>query len=215
MSARKWVAALSVVALLTGQTSAESIRPVGLILEAGKARLGNSEAISGSSVFTEQQLSTDAGGRLRVQLGRAQIALAGKSDVWLAGENGELRAVLRSGAVSFAAKDSRALELSASGVLIRPSDDQPAYGTVQMVSPVELVVTSHAGSLTASFAGTTQIIPAGTSHRATLAPPQGPEGAGKRRGVAPIVWVAIGGAAALGVVLWLALRDNDVSPSVP
>ena len=215
MSARKWVAVLSVVALLTGQTSAESIRPVGLILEAGKARLGDSEATSGSSVFTEQQLSTDAGGRLRVQLGQAQIALGGKSDVWLALEGGELRAVLRSGTASFAAKDSHALELSASGVLIHTRGDQPAHGTVQMVSPVELVGTSHAGSLTASFAGTTQIIPAGTSYRASLAPPQGPQGAGKRRGVAPIVWVAIGGAAALGVGLWLALRDNDVSPSVP
>ena len=215
MSARKWLAVLSVAALLTGQTSAESIRPAGFILDAGKARLDNSEALRGASVFAGQQLTTDGGGRLRVQLQQTQIALGGESAVWLASQGGELRAILRGGTISFTTKNDSPFALSAIGVLIRPSGNQPAHGAVRMVSPSELVVMSYEGSLTASYAGITQMIPAGRSYHATLAPAQDPQGVGKRRGVPPIVWVVVGTAAALSVGLWLATRDNDVSPSVP
>ncbi len=51
MGARKWVVALSVFALLTGQIPAEVPGPVGIVLEAGQARAGSAEVLRGATVF--------------------------------------------------------------------------------------------------------------------------------------------------------------------
>jgi hypothetical protein len=214
MGARKWVVALSVFALLTGQIPAEVARPIGVVLEADKAHAGSAEVRRGATVFSSEEFSTAPGGHLRVRLGGAQITLDGASSFSLIQQESRLLARLRTGTASVAWNDPSALEFTAHGVAIRPGSGL-AHGAVTVSGPHELVVTSFSGSLAASYAGSTQLIPAGTSYKAMLSPAQEPEGAGRQGGIPLIVWVAVG--AAVGVGLWLVLRETrePVSPAVP
>lgn len=219
MGARKWVAGLVSVALLTCQAAAaQVVRPIGLVVAAHKAQLEGAEALQGASVFAPQRMSTKAGGTLSVRVVQARLTLGSESAARISTQDGQLQAILIQGAMRVAWDESSPVELQALGVTIRPQGNQPASAELAIAAAGELLVTSRQGALETSYAGVTQLIPAGASYKAVVTPEeqaQERQGAGRRRRMAPIVWIAIGTATA--ITLWLLLKDSreSVSPTIP
>ena len=218
MGARKWVAGLVSVTLLTCQTAAaQAPRPIGLVVVAQKAHLEGADALQGASVFAPQRLSTQSGGALSVRLQQAQLTLSGDSRAHIEAREGQLRTILDRGVMRVEWNGVSPVELRALDVAIRPRGTAATLAEVALTGKGELLLTSHAGALEATYAGVTQVIPAGATYKALVTPEpqaQQPQGAGRRR-IAPIVWFAIGTATA--VSLWLLLKDRreSVSPTIP
>lgn len=219
MGARKWVAGLvSVTLLLCPAAAAQANRPVGLVVVAHKAQLEAAEALQGASVFSPQKLSTHSGGALAVQLEQAQLTLSGDSRARLETREGLLRTILDQGVMRVEWKGPSPVELRVLDVAIRPQGTGTALAEVGLTGKGELLLTSHTGALEATYAGVTQVIPAGATYKAMVSPDpqvQQPQGAGRRRRVAPIVWVAIGTATAVSLWLFLKDRREAVSPTIP
>jgi len=219
MGARKWVAGLvSVTLLISPAAAAQTSRPVGLVVAAHKAQLEAAEALQGASVFSPQKLITRSGGTLAIQLDQAQLTLNGDSRARLETREGLLRTILDQGVMRVEWKGVSPVELRVLDVAIRPQGTGTALAEVGVTGKGELLLTSHAGALEATYGGVTQVIPAGATYKAVVSPDpqaQQPQGAGKRRRMAPIVWFAIGTATA--VSLWLLLKDRReaVSPTIP
>jgi ferric-dicitrate binding protein FerR (iron transport regulator) len=224
MGARKWVAGLvSVTLLICPAAAAQASRPVGLVVVAHKAQLEAADALQGASVFAPQKFSTRSGGALSIRLEQAQLTLNSDSRARLESRDGQLRTILDRGVMRMEWSGGSAVELRALDVAIRPQDSAPTLAEIGISGKGELLLTSHGGALEATYAGVKQVIPAGTTYKAVLTPDaeaeaaqaQQPQGAGRRRRMAPIVWFAIGAAAA--VSLWLLLKDHReaVSPTIP
>jgi hypothetical protein len=221
MGARKWVAGLVSVTLLTCQAAeAQVSRPIGLVVVAHKAHLGSADALQGASVFAPQRLSTQSGGMLNIRLQQAQLTLSGDSRAHIEALEGQLRTILDHGAMRMEWSGTSPVELRVLEVAIRPQGNTTTLAEVALTGKGELLLTSHAGALEATYEGVTQVIPAGATYKALVAPEpepqaQQPQGAGRRRRLAPIVWIAIGTATA--VSLWLLLKDRReaVSPTIP
>jgi hypothetical protein len=221
MGARKWVAGLLSVTLLTCPAAAtQAARPVGLVVVAHKAHLEAAAALQGATVFAPQKLSTQTGGALSVRLDQALLTLSGDSRARIEAREQGLRTILDRGVMRVEWSGASTVELRALEVAIRPQGNAPTLAEIALTGKGELLLTSHAGALEASYAGVTQVIPAGATYKALVAPEaepqaQQPQGAGRRRRLAPIVWFAIGTATA--VTLWLLLKDRreSVSPTIP
>lgn len=221
MGARKWVAGLLSVTLLTCPAAAtQASRPVGLVVVAHKAHLEAAAALQGATVFAPQKLSTQTGGALSVRLNQALLTLSGDSRARIEAREQGLRTILDRGVMRVEWNGASTVELRALEVAIRPQGNAPTLAEVALTGKGELLLTSHAGALEASYAGVTQVIPAGATYKALVTPEpepqvQQPQGAGRRRRLAPIVWFAIGTATA--VTLWLLLKDRreSVSPTIP
>lgn len=220
MGARKWVAGLVSVTLLTCPAAAQAARPVGLVVVAQKAHLEAAQAVQGATVFAPQKLSTQTGGALSVRLDRALLTLNSDSRARIEAREQGLHTILDRGVMRVEWNGASTVELRVLEVAIRPQGNTPTLAEVALTGKGELLLTSHAGALEASYAGVAQVIPAGATYKALVTPEpepqaQQPQGAGRRRRMAPIVWFAIGTATA--VSLWLLLKDRreSVSPTIP
>ncbi len=221
MGARKWVAGLLSVTLVTCPAAATEVaRPVGLVMASHKANLDGADPLQGATVFAPQNFFTQSGGGLRIRLEQAQLTLSAESAGRIDLRDGRLQTTLVRGAMRMEWRGASPVELSALGVTIRPQGSAPADAEVAVTGPGEIVVTSHAGELIATYEDTTQVIPARASYRAVLTPeaePQGTQGAGRRRPrrAAAIWWIAGGAAAGVSLWLWLKDRRESVSPTIP
>lgn len=221
MGARKWVAGLLSVTLLTCPAAAsEAATPVGLVMTAYKANLDGADALQGATVFAPQNLFTYSGGGIRICLEQAQLTLGGDSAGRIELRDGRLQTILERGAMRMEWRGASPAELSALGVTIRPLGSAPADAEVAVTALGEVLVTSHAGELVAVYEDTTQVIPARASYKAVLTPlpeEQETQGAGRRRRrrAAAILWIAGGAAAGVSLWLWLKDRRESVSPTIP
>jgi len=218
---------LTVSPAWAGPKTASSL---GTIVTAEHARVGDSSAEVGTTVFSGDRLSTEREGSVQIRAGAARLLLQSGTVATLNDSDGAPSAKLFLGTATFSTGNSRAFTLFASRAAIRAQSDGPTIGQVTYLNEKELLVVSKRGPLTITVDGETEVIADGSAYRVLLDPPttmaQGPEGAGankgdRRRGMnGPPLKAArshflIAVAAVTGVVTWLAVSEALESPDRP
>lgn len=158
-----------------GPTPATSL---GTVVTADHARVGDSSAEVGTTVFGGDRLSTDAQGSVQIRAGAARLLLQSASAAVVNDTDGAASAKLLLGTATFSTGNAKAFTLYASRAAIRSQSDAPTIGQVTYLSDKELLVVSKRGPLSVSIDGETQIIAEGAAYRVLLDMSQGPEGAG-------------------------------------
>ena len=173
---------LTVAPAWAGPKTASSL---GIIVTAERARVGDSPAEVGTTIFSGDLLSTDPQGSVQVRAGAARLLLQNGTMATLNDTEGVPSAKLILGTATFSTGNSKAFALFASRAVIRPQSDWPTIGQVTYLNEKELLVASKRGPLTITVDGETEVIADGAAYRVLLDPPptmaQGPEGAGTRK----------------------------------
>jgi len=216
---------LSASAALAGPKPTSSL---GTIVTAEHARVGDSAAEVGTTVFSGDRLSTDQQGSLQIRAGAARLLLQSDSAAVVDDSEGAPSAKLVLGTATFSTGNAKAFTLYASRAAIRAQSDAPTIGQVTYLSEKELLVISKRGPLTITVDGETQLIDEGASYRVVLEPPtmaQGPEGAGsgkKEKGVgngpplkAGRSYFLIGAVTVTSIITGLAISEALESPNRP
>ena len=199
---RALIAAFLSLTLLISPPWAAASTAFGTLVFANRARVGNTNASVGATVFSGDRLSTDEIGSVQIRAGAARLLLASASAATLSQEEVSPAATLTAGTATFSTANSKAFVLHVASAIIRPNTDQPTIGKVTVLNPKELVVKSVRGSLQIAVQDDVREIPEGEAYRVVLDPnadPQGPRGAGtKGMGGPPIkaaksrfIWYAV------------------------
>ena len=210
---RALIAAFLSLTLLISPPWAAASTAFGTLVFANRARVGNTNASVGATVFSGDRLSTDEIGSVQIRAGAARLLLASASAATLSQEEVSPAATLTAGTATFSTANSKAFVLHVASAIIRPNTDQPTIGKVTVLNPKELVVKSVRGSLQIAVEDDVREIPEGEAYRIVLDPnadPQGPRGAGtKGMGGPPIkaaksrfIWYAV--AITAGVTIYVA-----------
>jgi hypothetical protein len=209
-----------------GPNAASSL---GTIVTAEHARVGDSSAEVGTTVFSGDRLSTEREGSVQVRAGAARLLLQSGSVATLNESEGAPSAILLHGTATFSTGNSKAFALFASRAVIRAQSDGPTIGQVTYLNETELLVASKRGPLTVTVDGETEVIEDGAAYHVLLDPQptmaQGPEGAGgqkeKGRGMngpplkAGRNHFLIAAVAVSAVITWVALSEALESPNRP
>jgi hypothetical protein len=185
---RESFAALLSIGLLVSPSWAgpKTASSLGTIVTAEHARIGDSSAEVGTTIFSGDRLSTGSEGSLQIRAGAARLLLQSGSTATLNESEGAPSAKLLLGTATFSTGNSRAFTLFASRAAIRAQSDGPTIGQVTYLNEKELLVVSKRGPLTITVDGETEMIADGGAYRVLLDPPttmaQGPEGAGAGKG---------------------------------
>lgn len=195
--------------------TAPATASMGIVLHADRARVGNSQAVSGVTVFDGDRLETDRAGQLRVRLGTSQAHLFPGSSAVVRQSAGGFDADLTAGSVVLSGADGETFSLTVNGAMVRPGSSQATVAEVSRVSPNELLLSSRKGTLEVTFEGEVTTLEAGKSYRMLMDPAdaqvaQGSRAAGRvgRRAMFILLGVA---AAGTSIGIWRAV----VSPSAP
>jgi hypothetical protein len=200
---------------------------LGTIVTADHARVGDSAAEVGTTIFNGDHLATDSQGTVQIRAGAARLLLQNASAAVVNDSDGAPSAKLLLGTATFSTGNAKAFTLYASRAAIRAQSDAPTIAQVTYLSEKELLVVSKRGPLTITVDDETQLIPEGTTYRVILEPPptmaQGPEGAGagngKGMGGPPLragrSYFLIGAVAITGIVTGIAISEALESPSRP
>jgi hypothetical protein len=195
--------------------AAPATTPMGVVLLADQAKVGNSRAVSGATVFHGDRLETDSAGQLRVRLGTSQAHLFARSAAVVRQSAHGFDADLNAGSVVLSTPGQETFSLAANGAVVRPSASQATVAQVTRVSPSELLLSSRKGSLEVTFEGEVTTLTEGNSYRMLIEEadaqlPQGSRPAGRSRRRAAFILLGAA-AAATGIGIWRAV----VSPSAP
>jgi hypothetical protein len=197
--------------------------PLGVVVIANQAQVGNSTATNGSTVFEGDRLVTAETGQLQVRFGRTQARFLPGSLAVVSQTPAGVDANLLGGSVSMASAAGDKFSLSANHAVIRPAASQAVVAQVTRVSPTELLLSSSRGDLEVTFDDQVTTIPAGSSYRMLLDPgaaePQGPaptHPAGKRKRRAAFILLGISAAATgIAIAAVASSSSSPVSPSAP
>lgn len=175
------VVGLSLMCMPVWGASTPNVAPLGTVIAAEHAYVGETNADVGTTIYGGDRVSTDMQGSVQVRAGAARLLLQSSSAVVVNDSEGAPSAKLLSGTAIFSTGNAHAFTLFASKAAVRPQTDAPTIGQVTYLNEKELLVTSRRGGLTVTVENETQVIAEGTSYRVLLDPEasaQGPEGAG-------------------------------------
>jgi hypothetical protein len=176
------VLSVSLLSVPVWGATTPSVSPLGTVIAADHAHVGQGNADVGTTVYGGDRLSTEQQGSVQVRTGAARLLLLSGSAAIVNDSAGAPSAKLLLGTATFSTGNAHAFTLFASKASIRPQTDVPTVGQVTYLNEKELVVTARRGPLTVTVEDETQVIPEGTSFRVLLDPTaeaaQGPEGAG-------------------------------------
>jgi hypothetical protein len=196
--------------------------PLGVVLQAERARAGVEITSEGATIYEGDRLETLEDGNLRARLGGSQMYLRPSTSTQVHGlSNGFSASLLRGTVVAFS-PEGQTFRLLANGATIRPAGTQATVAQVTCVNPNELLLTSTRGAIEVSLGEEVKTIEAGSSYRMEIQDdvdqgPQGQQGSGRgpahtgrrRRALFFLIGGAI--AAGTGIGIWRALE----SPSEP
>ena len=202
---------------------------LGTIVTAEHARVGESSAEVGTTIFNGDRLSTDPQGSVQIRAGAARLLLQSASAAIVNDTDGTPSAKLLLGTATFSTGNAKAFTLYASRAAIRSQSDAPTIGQVTYLSEKEILVISKRGPLTVTVDGETELIPEGSAYRVVLEAPsamnQGPEGAGsgkrdKNSGGGPPLragrsYFLVGAVTVTGIITGLAISEALESPNRP
>jgi hypothetical protein len=159
--------------------------PLGTVIAAERARVGDVGADVGTTVYGGDRLSTDPQGNVQIRAGAARLLLSSSSAAFVNDADGAPSAQLVAGTATFSTGNAQAFTLYASKATIRPQSDVPTIGQVTYINAKELMVTARRGGIVVTVENDVQLIPEGQSYRVLLDPEaeaQGPAGAGGQQG---------------------------------
>jgi hypothetical protein len=175
---RKIVPFMLVALLVAGfcnfPSLASSEKPLGVIAQAERARVDNTNASTGATVYAGDTFDTDIGGTLRLRLGTSQFYLLASSAAALAQKSSGAMLTLTRGTAGFSSVASGQLQLDTPAGIVRGAQDKPVYGQVTIKSPHEMIVSAFRGELLLDNEGEFHSIPEGRSYRVTIEPDPDP-----------------------------------------
>jgi hypothetical protein len=196
--------------------------PLGVVLQAERARAGVDITSEGATIYEGDRLETMEDGNLRARLGGSQMYLRPGTSTEVHGLSNGFSASLLHGTVVASSPEGQTFRLLASGATIRPAGTQATVAQVTWVNANELLLTSTRGAIEVSLGDDVKTIEAGSSYRMEMQDdvgqgPQGQQGSGRgpahtgrrRRALFFLIGGAI--AAGTGIGIWRAL----MSPSDP
>jgi len=160
-----------------------NVTPLGTVIAAERAHVGQATADVGTTVYGGDRLSTDQQGSVQVRAGAARFLLQSGSAAVVSNAEGTPSANLVMGTATFSTGNAHAFVLFASTAAIRAQTDAPTIGQVTYLNEKEFVVTARRGGLTVTVGDDTQVVKEGESYRVELDPTatasaQEPAGAG-------------------------------------
>jgi hypothetical protein len=206
---------------LSGIPYPARVAVVGVISHAERARVGDTPASTGTTVFDGDRLSTEAGGILRLNAGTMALHLAPQTSVSLgltpAGQTTEVQ--LWAGTLVFSSEKPLAIAVCADNAWIRPAS-APSSAQIRNVNRKELLISAQRGSLQFFYEGETATIPEGVTYRVLLDPDDdtadkstsGPPGKKPGKARKPYVFSAVVAAAAVTAIM---LTPHHESPDHP
>ncbi|MGB9430910.1 MAG: hypothetical protein WBQ89_01585 [Candidatus Acidiferrum sp.] len=174
------VLALSLVSMPVWAATTPSVAPLGTVIAADRAHVGDAHADVGTTVYGGDRLSTELQGSVQVRAGAARLLLLSSSAAIVNDSEGAPSARLVLGTATFSTGNAHAFTLFASTAAIRPQSDAPTIGQVTYLTDKELLVTARRGGLTVTVEDETQVVAEGSSYKVLLDPSvaQEPAGAG-------------------------------------
>ena len=166
--ARLCLVVLLVWSLLDIRTFAAAEKPLGLVVQAQDAQLGEAKLAVGTSIYRGDTLVTEAGGGIRLKLGGSQLYLLAESAARLEQNTTAIHALVARGTVGFSSNGTDSIELQIPQGILRAADRQPAYGQVTILSAQEVVISAYHGVLVLDNDGELHTIPAGKNYRVTM-----------------------------------------------
>jgi hypothetical protein len=159
--------------LLVGGPSPAKVVPLGMVTHAERAHVGEAAVSAGSTVFDGDQLSTEAGGALRITGPSLRLQLDAQSILTLrrpAEKEDGVEADLASGTLVFSAARNGSITVVADDALIRPAAAAATLAHIRVVNPKELRIYAQRGALEFSYHGESEVIPEGAAYRVLLDP---------------------------------------------
>jgi hypothetical protein len=198
-------------------------QPVGTVIQAKGAHLGNAEAVLGADVFPGDALDTDIGGSLRLSIGSGQLYILSSSAAALAQQAGVVRASITRGTAGFSSLKAGEFELDTPIATLRPANGESVFGQVTIKGPEEMVVSVYRGSVIVERGGEERAVTAGTAYNVSLEPAPGGTSGPPKAGVTPsffnrkllyrAIVVASVGVASYFLWDWLTESNSDPRPA--
>jgi hypothetical protein len=185
---------------------AGSNTPLGILTVAYSARLNNTEAFPGVSLFDDETLSTEPEGRLAARVGRTAISLGGSTVATLHLVADGTHVDLARGVVLFKAPAGTLVEVHAEGALLRAKNARGVQAEIKILAPKTLQVSSRRGDLEFLYREERRVLLEGETYRIRLdslagAATEDASGA-QTAGISGKVIIVIVAAAAAGVTAW-------------
>lgn len=147
---------------------ADHRRPVGVVSQADNAHIDTTNAMTGADVYDCENLTTDEGGELRLQVHSGQVHLTGGSSAQLEEDINEVQVFINRGTVGFAEPAGTVIEITTPGGFVRAASGQAAAGEVKITSATEMLVTAIRGDLVLDNGGEFRTIAQGQSAKITF-----------------------------------------------
>jgi hypothetical protein len=195
-------------------------KPLGMVVLAQNAHLGEADLALGTNVFSGDYLQTEPHGNLRMRVGAAQVYLTAASAAVLDQQGDTIGAKLVRGTVGFSSAPATGFEIVTPIATVRPAKSA-AFGEVTLVNQQTILVAAYRGSLLVKGAGIERVIPEGSAYNITFSPdPQpaasspNPQGAYGVSNHGHIIFAAIvlGFAAGGAYAAWHFSTESDTNP---
>ncbi len=213
---------LCFAALSNSPTFAAHRRVLGVVTQTDRGHLDSQNAVMGADIYSCDNIDTDEGGALRVQVGSSQVYLSAASAAALEDDGNEIQVLINAGTVGFSEPASGDISIRTPAGIVRAAGGSAA-GEVTFKGPKEIVISAMRGSLTLDNGGELRTIPEGKSADVTFEDSleQGchDAGADEQQQQRPYMRKPIGfyiiATAALAVpsyLLWRELTESDSKP---
>jgi len=156
------------------RSNASHEKPLGVVSQAQHARLDNSSAAMGASVYAGDTFETEGGGTLRLRFGLSQMYLLASSAVTVGEDSDGALVNVTRGTVGFSSPSSGRFALDTPAGIVRGAEGKPAYGQVTITKPGEIMVSAYRGDLIVDNEGELHTIPEGKSYRIVIQQDQEP-----------------------------------------
>jgi hypothetical protein len=200
--------------------------PIGILTLATHAKLNETAAFVGLSVFEGERLSTEAQGCLSLRTGRSEITLGEKTQIELVHMDGGAHVDVEAGSIHFSSAENEIVEVHAADAIVRPASAQATQASVAMLGPKVLQITAEHGALHFSYRDEQRNLPEGQTYRVYLDADDGQAtaaaGAQTAGTTSKLTYFIIsagaagaGGAAAWGIDHALRSINPPISPAKP
>ncbi len=159
--------------MLVGGPSPAKVVPLGIVTHAERAHVGEAAASVGSTIYDGDQLSTEAGGVLRISGPALTLQLDAQSILMLrhpATTEDRIEADLACGTLVFSAARNGSISVVANDALIRPAANVATMAHIRVVNLKELRIYAQRGALEFSYHGESEAIAEGAAYRVLLDP---------------------------------------------
>lgn len=194
-------------------------KPLGMVVLAQNAHLGEANLALGTNVFSGDYLQTEPRGNLRMRLGAAHVYLSAASAAVLSQHGDTVGAKLIRGTVGFSSAPANGFEIETPIAIVRPAKSA-AFGEVTIVNQQTILVAAYRGSLLVKGAGIERVIPEGSAYNISYSPDPEPAASPSPQGVYGVSnhgrWLVataiLGGTAAISYWVWHKSTESDPNP---